>query len=467
MAIISRRLAFAQLVAGMGVLGAKDAWADVVQYTYDERGRIKTVTYSDGRSITYTYDAAGNRSQLIQTLLPSVTLTASPISIANGSSATLSWTTGNATSASIDSGVGALAPVAGGSRTVSPSATTTYTLTATGPGGTASTTAEITVYPNPTATLTANPNPVPQGSSTTLNWTTTNATGASIDQGIGAVTPAAGGSVVVSPLVTTTYTLTATGPGGTTTTTRTVTVTPSGFVQTINVTGTGPVNLRSLADAAGYTGTQNATVIFVVGSSITLTGTSASTITVDSGVWPTGSYDIDLTLSVSGKVRGGGGKAGNAGSGYGAGAAGAAGGDALYCRLPMTVVVDSGGFIQAGGGGGAGGKGGVQFVSGEPRFHGGGGGGGGQPNGPGGTGGVGEDGGLSGQPGTAGTPTVAGAGGPPGALQAQAGGSGGAYGIAGAGLSGGAAGGVAGYAIRKNGHVVNVTNNGTITGAQE
>lgn len=466
MAIISRRLAFAQLVAGMGVLGARHAWADVVQYTYDELGRIKTVTYSDGRSVTYMYDAAGNRSQLIQTLLPSVTLTASPISIANGSSATLSWTTGNATSASIDSGVGPLAPVAGGSRTVSPSATTTYTLTTTGPGGSANTTAQVTVYPNPTASLTVSPNPIPHGSSTTLSWATTNAPGASIDHGIGTVTPSAGGNIVVSPLVTTTYTLTATGLGGTTTATRTVTVTPTGFVKTINVTGTGPVNLRSLADAAGYDGAQNANVNFLVGNSITLTGTSASAITIDSGTWPTGSYTIDLTLSVSGKVRGSGGKGGDAGSGYGAGAAGTVGGDALYCRLPMTVEVSSGGFIQAGGGGGAGAKGEVQFVSGEPRFHGGGGGGGGQPNGAGGTGGVGEDGGASGQPGTAGTPTVAGAGGPPGALQAQAGGSGGAYGVAGAGLSGGAAGGVAGYAIRKNGHVVNVTNNGTITGTQ-
>ncbi|WP_238947603.1 RHS repeat domain-containing protein [Caldimonas brevitalea] len=34
-------------------------------YTYDTLGRVKTVTYSNGVVITYTYDAAGNRTSVV------------------------------------------------------------------------------------------------------------------------------------------------------------------------------------------------------------------------------------------------------------------------------------------------------------------------------------------------------------------------------------------------------------------
>lgn len=36
-----------------------------LQYTYDELGRLKNVTYPDGKQIVYRYDAAGNRTQHI------------------------------------------------------------------------------------------------------------------------------------------------------------------------------------------------------------------------------------------------------------------------------------------------------------------------------------------------------------------------------------------------------------------
>jgi phospholipase C len=70
------------------------------------------------------------------------------------------------------------------------------------------------------------------GQSTTLSWTTTGATGATIDNGVGAV--ATSGSVSVSPAQTTTYTLTATGGGGTSVAHATVTVTSP--VPTVTIT---------------------------------------------------------------------------------------------------------------------------------------------------------------------------------------------------------------------------------------
>jgi len=78
---------------------------------------------------------------------PTATLTANPATIQVGQSATLSWQTQNATSVTIDNGVGTVA--ASDSRTMTPAQTTTYTLTATGASGTQPATATATVTVNP------------------------------------------------------------------------------------------------------------------------------------------------------------------------------------------------------------------------------------------------------------------------------------------------------------------------------
>src|SRR5580698_4235770 len=64
---------------------------------------------------------------------PTASITINPSDINQGQSATLSWSTTNATSASI-SGIGAVG--LNGSQSVSPYSSTTYTLTAQGAGGT-------------------------------------------------------------------------------------------------------------------------------------------------------------------------------------------------------------------------------------------------------------------------------------------------------------------------------------------
>jgi len=64
---------------------------------------------------------------------PTVSLSANPASIQQGECATLTWTTGNATGASIDQGVGKVDLT--GSRQVCPRSTTQYTITAVGGGG--------------------------------------------------------------------------------------------------------------------------------------------------------------------------------------------------------------------------------------------------------------------------------------------------------------------------------------------
>jgi hypothetical protein len=78
----------------------------------------------------------------------------------------------------------------------------------------------------PTATLSASPSSVTSGQSSTLSWTTSNASTVSISPTVGSV--AATGSVSVTPAQTTTYTLTASGSGGSVVKTSTVTVSPAG-----------------------------------------------------------------------------------------------------------------------------------------------------------------------------------------------------------------------------------------------
>ncbi len=77
----------------------------------------------------------------------------------------------------------------------------------------------------PVATLTANPTTVVSGNTSLLTYScSNNATAASIDNGIGAKTPAAAGSVAVTPSSSTTYTLTCTNAAGSSTATAVVSV---------------------------------------------------------------------------------------------------------------------------------------------------------------------------------------------------------------------------------------------------
>ncbi|BCA57674.1 phage tail protein [Sphingomonas sp. HMP6] len=234
---------------------------------------------------------------------------------------------------------------------------------------------------------------------------------------------------------------------------------PGAFAATLALTSGAAINLRTVADAAGYTGFSNATITFNVPSGVTIRGLSSGGIGIDTGNWPTSSYTIALTLVVqSGGIVDGGGGAGGAGnSGNGAG-----GGDAIYVQVPMTggITINSGGTLRAGGGGGGGGA--SYFTGGaEPSRDGGGGGGGGAPNGAGAGGFRGNT--TSGGNGSAGTTSGGGAGGAAGAAGAGAGAAGGGFGAAGGSSTGGTS-GAAGYAVRKNGNAVTVSNSGTMTG---
>jgi hypothetical protein len=157
----------------------------------------------------------------------------SPARVAKGGSAALYLSVSNATSVTIEPGIGAVNSY--GSRLVYPANSGYYTLTATGPGGTRTktTTVEVTV-PQVATAPEAQPAPVidhfyvypktvAKGQTTTFYWSVSNSTSVTIDGGVGAVN--ASGSRPTLPTNSGYYTLTATGPGGTRTQTTTVEVT--------------------------------------------------------------------------------------------------------------------------------------------------------------------------------------------------------------------------------------------------
>ncbi|MCM0083534.1 OmpA family protein [Geomonas sp. Red32] len=167
--------------------------------------------------------------------VPSDTLTLTPATVTKGDSATLSWTSKDATNCDIQPGIGAVP--ASGSMQVTPDDTMVYTLTCTGEGGTAKDTARATVQLPPPApvpapapkpllpsnNLAVQPQTVMKGQSATLMWSSRNASDCAIDQGVGAVNLQ--GSMPVTPAEDTSYTLTCNGAGGSVTSSARVAVT--------------------------------------------------------------------------------------------------------------------------------------------------------------------------------------------------------------------------------------------------
>ena len=181
----------------------------------------------------------------------------------------LSWATSHASSTTIDQGVGSV-PVESSEevRSVSPpqpstaetSRSTSYTLTASNPGyagaDAASAAVSVTVWNRPSVdSFTASPSTIDEGEDSGLKWTTTHATGVSIDQGVGPVAvDDETGTTKVSPDQDTTYTLAASNPAysGTHAVTDTVriTVNPPAPPPGLSVS---PTTLNITEGAAGKT----------------------------------------------------------------------------------------------------------------------------------------------------------------------------------------------------------------------
>ncbi|HEX2610351.1 MAG TPA: glycoside hydrolase domain-containing protein, partial [Gemmatimonadales bacterium] len=145
---------------------------------------------------------------------PTVTLTANPMSVNAGNSSTLTWSSSNATSCVASGGWSGSQPTSG-SKSVTPSGTTTYTLTCSGTGGaiTKSATVSVNSASGPAVYLVAYPQAVTAGTAVGLGWATSNADSCTASGGWSGPRPVSGGATVF-PSTTTVYTLTCTGAGG-------------------------------------------------------------------------------------------------------------------------------------------------------------------------------------------------------------------------------------------------------------
>ncbi|MFA5399841.1 MAG: hypothetical protein WC169_09075 [Dehalococcoidia bacterium] len=215
-----------------------------------------------------------------------------PGTITAGQSATLSWNVTGATSVSISPAVGNVS--SSGSKTVTPTETTSYTITAVNDAGSSTTTAKVTVNPSgpPTiASFTASPASITSGGSSTLSWTVSGATSVTINQGVGTVSTS--GTRSVSPSTTTTYTLTAGNSLGSSTATAAVTVTAAGIPvitiftaspspitagdnMTLSWTVTGATTINILPGVGTVSATGTRTLIPAATTTYTLTATNTN-----------------------------------------------------------------------------------------------------------------------------------------------------------------------------------------------
>jgi hypothetical protein len=153
----------------------------------------------------------------VQVQPPTVALAASATAVLPGGSSTLTWSSTNATSC-VASGAWSGSEAVAGSLTVTPPATSTYTMVCTNASG-SSPAKSITVAvtpPKPTVTISANPSSIAAGASSTLTWSSTNATSCTAS-GSWSGTEAVSGTLTVAPAATSTYMVTCVNSGGSST----------------------------------------------------------------------------------------------------------------------------------------------------------------------------------------------------------------------------------------------------------
>jgi hypothetical protein len=164
---------------------------------------------------------------------PTVDLEAGPLTIEEGATSTLSWTSTDADECVASGSLEFNGDVAtSGLEIVSPATTTVYSIECENDSGTSSDSVTVTVEeaeqepkPLPTTSLSAAPDEIDEGATSTLSWTSTNAdtcTASGSDEFDGDV--ATSGTLEVSPDVDTTYELECENETGTSSDSVTVTV---------------------------------------------------------------------------------------------------------------------------------------------------------------------------------------------------------------------------------------------------
>ncbi|MDY0743358.1 choice-of-anchor D domain-containing protein [Paucibacter sp. R3-3] len=294
-------------------------------------GSIPVMAGSSVGGGTCTVSVSGNNGSATRqgavdvVAAPSVTgATFAPNTVIAGSSSVFSWTTSNATSASVacDAPVSGVASGTSGSVTVTPSAASTAHCTVTAAnaaGRTATGSGALTVNAPPPSGMTASfsPSTVTTNGSATFSWSATNATSTSASC-TGAVSGSAtgaagGGSVLVtagSSAGTGTCTATFSGPGGTTSYQSSIavvlppTVTSAGFSPIAVTTGgsssfswnTSNASSASVSCAGAASGSGSGTSGTITAST-SGAGTGTCTVTAQNAAGATATGGASLTVN--------------------------------------------------------------------------------------------------------------------------------------------------------------------------
>jgi hypothetical protein len=167
-----------------------------------------------------------------------VSLIANPASVQSGGSTTLTWSSTGATSCSASGGWSGTKATSGSQSSGALSAAATYTISCTGGGQTAQQSITVAIATSapppppppppppgaPSVTLTASPTSVTSGGTTTLTWSSTNATACTASNGWTGAKSTSGNVQMSNITSTTTYALQCTGSSTSATASATVTV---------------------------------------------------------------------------------------------------------------------------------------------------------------------------------------------------------------------------------------------------
>ena len=224
--------------SGADTCNASGGWSGSRTFSGNE-----VVTPSATTTYTLTCNNAGGSSSDSETVavsplppMPTVSLSADPSAIHSGESSTLTWVSTDADTCTA-SGAWSGSKTVSGNQLVSPTATSTYTLTCENEAGFASDSAEVGVMapvPAPIVTLAADHLAITVGATTTLTWSSTNASTCAASNGWSG-SRTLSGSEIISPTATTTYTLTCEGEGGSSNESVIIGVTPVSPVPTVSL----------------------------------------------------------------------------------------------------------------------------------------------------------------------------------------------------------------------------------------
>ena len=160
--------------------------------------------------------------------VPTVSLSATPVSVTAGGASVLAWSSTDATECTASGGWSGVKDPAGNESTGPLSEAQTFGLSCTGPGGSteASATVAVTPPPVPTVSLSATPVSVTAGGAATLAWSSTDATECTASGGWSGVKDPVGNESTGALSEAQTFGLSCTGPGGAAEASATVAVTP-------------------------------------------------------------------------------------------------------------------------------------------------------------------------------------------------------------------------------------------------